>query len=79
MELKPEQTVYANCQSNFPREAALKLRNFVKAGGQLIWALSHVVEVAFPNTIKFSAKFTGVEVVAIEIVDKEDEVLKGMM
>ena len=81
MELKPEQTVYVNCPSSFPREAALKLRDFVTAGGQLIttdWALLHVVEVAFPNTIKFSGNSTGDEVVAVEIVDKEDEVLKGM-
>jgi len=82
MELKPEQTVYVNCPSSFPREAALKLRDFVKAGGQLIttdWALLHVVEVAFPNTIKYSGNATGDEVVSVEIVDKEDEVLKGML
>ena len=79
-ELKPEATVYVNCPSSFPRESALKLRKFVEEGGQLIttdWALKHVVEVAFPGTVKFSGNSSGDEVVAVEIVDKEDEILKG--
>ncbi len=82
MQLKPEQTIYVNCPSSFPRDSALKLQDFVKAGGQLIttdWALKHVVEVAFPNTIMYSGTPTGDEVVEVEIVDKEDEVLKGML
>ena len=80
LELSPEQTIYINCPSDFPREAALKLERFVSEGGQLIttdWALKHVLEVAFPNTVKFNGNSTGDEVVAVEIVDKEDEVLKG--
>ena len=80
MELKPEQTVYVNCPSTFPKEAAKKLEKFVSEGGQLIttdWALHHVLEVAFPGTVKFSGTSSGDEVVAVEIVDKEDEVLKG--
>lgn len=80
MELKPEQTIYVNCPSSFPKEAALKLQKFVSEGGQLIttdWALKHVLEVAFPGTVKYSGTGTGDEVVAVEIVDKEDEVLKG--
>ena len=82
MELKPEQTVYVNCPASFPRDAAMKLRKFVEAGGQLIttdWALKHVVEVAFPGTVRFSGNSTGDEVVAVEIVDKEDEILKGIL
>lgn len=81
-ELKPEATVYVNCPSSFPRESALKLRKFVEEGGQLIttdWALKHVVEVAFPGTVKFSGNSSGDEVVAVEIVDKEDEILKGFI
>lgn len=49
MELRPEQTVYVNCPSTFPRDSAKKLEKFVKAGGQLIttdWALKNVIEVA---------------------------------
>ncbi len=80
MELKPEQTVYVNCPSTFPREAAKKLGRFVHEGGQLIttdWALKHVLEVAFPGTVRFSGNSSGDEVVAVEIVDKEDDILKG--
>lgn len=68
--------------SSFPRSAALRLEKFVSAGGQLIttdWALKHVLEVAFPNTVKYSGMSTGDEVVSVEIVDKEDEVLKGFI
>lgn len=80
-ELRPEQTVYVNCPSSFPREAALRLEAFVRAGGQLIttdWALKHVLEVAFPRTVRYGGTASGDEVVAVEIVDKEDEVLKGI-
>ena len=80
MDLKPEQTIYVNCPSNFPRDAALKLRKFVEDGGQLIttdWALKYVLEVGFPGTVRYSGRSSGDEVVAVEIVDKEDEILKG--
>ena len=82
MELRPEQTIYVNCPSTFPPNSAKKLEKFVKAGGQLIttdWALKNVIEVAFPNTIKFNGRSTGDEVVSIEIVAKDDEVLRGFI
>ena len=82
MDLKPEQTVYINCPSNFPLEAAKKLSAFVEAGGMLIttdWALKNVIEVGFPNTVKFNGRNTGDEVVSVEIVDKEDDILKGFI
>lgn len=81
MDLKPEQTIYVNCPSSFPVEAATKLRAFVEEGGQLIttdWALQHVLEKAFPGTVCYSGTSTGDEVVAIEIVEKDDDILRGM-
>lgn len=80
MELKPEQTIYVNCPSSFPVEVAMKLRSFVEEGGQLIttdWALQHVLEKAFPGTVRYSGTSTGDEVVAIEIVEKDDDILRG--
>lgn len=80
MELKPEQTIYINCPSSFPVEVAAKLRGFVEQGGQLIttdWALKHVLEKAFPGTVRYSGTSTGDEVVAIEIVEKDDDILRG--
>lgn len=81
MDLKPEQTVYVNCPSSFPEEVAIKLRAFVEEGGQLIttdWALQHVLEKAFPGTVRYSGTSTGDEVVAIEIVEKDDDILRGV-
>lgn len=82
MELKPEQTIYINCPSSFPVEVAAKLRGFVEQGGQLIttdWALKHVLEKAFPGTVRYSGTSTGDEVVAIEIVEKDDDILRGFL
>ena len=82
MDLKPEQTVYVNCPSSFPAEAARKLSGFVEAGGMLIttdWALKHVIEVAFPNTVRYNGRASGDEVVSVEIVDKNDDILKGFI
>ena len=62
MDLKPEQTIYVNCPSKFPRDAALKLRKFVEDGGQLIttdWALKFVLEEAFPGTVRYSGTSSG--------------------
>ena len=81
MELKPEQTIYVNCPSSFPDAAAAKLKTFVEQGGQLIttdWALKNVLEKAFPGTVRYSGTATGDEVVAIEIVEKDDDILRGM-
>lgn len=81
IDLKPEQTVYVNCPSSFPKEVAIKLRAFVEEGGQLIttdWALQHVLEKAFPGTVRYSGTSTGDEVVAIEIVEKDDDILRGV-
>ncbi len=82
VELKPHQTVFVNCASAFPAEAARKLATFVEAGGQLIttdWALKNVIEVAFPNTIAYNNTATADEVVRVEVVDKQDSVVLGFL
>jgi hypothetical protein len=82
VKLEPHQTIFVNCASSFPSEAARKLATFVSEGGQLIttdWALKHVIEVAFPNTIAHNNKTTGDEVVRIEVVDKKDSLLTGFL
>lgn len=80
--LEPHQTVFVNCASSFPKEAARKLATFVAEGGLLIttdWALLHVIEQAFPNTIAFNRKPTGDEVVRIEVADKKDWLMSGFL
>ncbi|RAV98227.1 hypothetical protein DQQ10_24815 [Pseudochryseolinea flava] len=80
--LEPHQTIFVNCASSFPPEAARKLATFVAEGGQLIttdWALKNVIEVAFPNTIAYNNKPTADEVVRIEALDKQDSVITGFL
>lgn len=80
--LEPHQTVFVNCSGSFPQQAARKLATFVAEGGQLIttdWALKHVIEVAFPNTIAYNNNPTEDEVVRIEAIDKEDSVITGFL
>lgn len=80
--LEPHQTIFVNCASDFPAEAARKLATFVSEGGQLIttdWALKNVIEVAFPNTIAYNNNPTSDEVVRIEVLDKQDSVITGFL
>lgn len=82
MRLSPEQTIFVNCASSFPEAAARQLATFVHAGGMLIttdWALKNVLEVGFPGYVKYNGRPSADEVVRIELVDKEDEVLKGFL
>lgn len=81
-ELKPHQTVFVNCASSFPPEGARKLATFVAQGGQLIttdWALEKVLEPAFPGVVEYNKQPTGDEVVRIEVIDREDPVIKGFL
>lgn len=80
--LNPEQTIFINCSASFPDEANRKLEAFVAEGGLLIttdWALVHVIQQAFPNTIAHNKLVTGDEVVGIEIVEKTDSLLSGFL
>lgn len=80
--LRPDQTIFVNCGSAFSAEMARKMASFVEAGGQLIttdWALTSVIELAFPNTIAYNQKATADEVVRIEVVDKRDSVMLGFL
>lgn len=80
--LEPHQTVFVNCSASFPDGAARKLAAFVAAGGMLIttdWALTHVIEAAFPNTIAYNRVPTGDDVVRIEVTDKKDSLLSGFL
>lgn len=81
-DLKPHQTIFVNCASEFPAEGARKLATFVSNGGQLIttdWALKNVIEVAFPNTLAYNNGSTEDEVVRVEVVDKQDSVVLGFL
>lgn len=79
---RPDQTIFVNCASNFPSESARALAGFVASGGQLIttdWALQNVLEVAFPSKVRYNKKPTADEVVRVELLDRDDPVLKGFL
>ncbi|RMG28546.1 MAG: hypothetical protein D6732_18540 [Methanobacteriota archaeon] len=80
--LNPRQTVFVNCASSNDPQTGRILSTFVNEGGQLIttdWALKHVIEVGFPGYIKYNEKPTADEVVRIEIVDRDNPILKGFL
>ncbi|CAF0907063.1 unnamed protein product [Adineta steineri] len=81
--LRPEdQTVYVNCASSFPPNAAHRLRQFVNDGGQLIttdWALKNVLEVAFGEFVRDNGGRTGDEVVGIQVNDPTNPIVAGFL
>ncbi|CAF4734862.1 unnamed protein product, partial [Rotaria sp. Silwood1] len=80
--LKTYQTVYINCASNFPREAAYRLREFVEKGLHIIttdWALRNVLQVAFSDFVTHNGKSTHDEVVGIEVVDPNHAFVNGFI
>ncbi|MFV2015363.1 MAG: hypothetical protein ACC656_08045, partial [Candidatus Heimdallarchaeota archaeon] len=82
LELRSDQTVFVNCTGSFDTDLARKLNTFVNSGGQLIttdWCLRSVLEPGFPGYVEYNNTATSDEVVRIEIVDKEDPVLKGFL
>lgn len=82
IKLEPHQTVFVNCAGSFPKEQTRKLATFVAQGGQLIttdWALKNVLEVSFPGYVAYNGKATADEVVRVEVMDKDDSVIKGFL
>ena len=82
LNLRADQTIFVNCPSSFSPVAARKIRTFVEQGGQLIttdWGIKHVLEQAFPGTVRYNGNSTADEVIRIELVDKEDELVRGFL
>jgi len=81
-ELRPDQIVFVNCPGNVSTKAVRKLEAFVREGGFLFttdWALRNVLEPAFPGFVEFNDRPTGDEVVRIELLDREDPMLKTVL
>ncbi len=76
------QTVYINCASYFPLEAAKRIRQQVENGLHIIttdWALKNVLEVAFSDFVRHNGQSTGDEVVGIEVVDPNHPLVNGFL
>jgi len=79
--LRPEQLLILNCPGTLDRRGITHVRQFVEEGGSLFstdWALKHVIEPAFPNTVAFNQRPTADEVVRIEIRERDNPFLDGV-
>ena len=71
-----------NCPGQIPPEALERVAPWVRRGGYLLttdWALRHVIEPAFPGTIRHNGKQTADCVVRVERLDVEDPLLSGFL
>jgi len=68
--LNAKQFLIINCAGSLGPQGLEKVRKFVNAGGFLYttdWALTHVVEKAFPGFIAFNGRETGDDVVEVQV------------
>ena len=81
IELNAKQLLIVNCGANPSPEAIQKIRRFVKAGGFLYttdWALTSVVEPAFPGYVRYNQKPTANDVVAVTVRKKDNVFLQHL-
>lgn len=81
-DLRPDQIVFVNCPGNLSAKALQRLETFVREGGFLFttdWALRNVLEQAFPGYVEFNDRPTGDEVVRIELLERDDPMLKTVL
>ncbi|MBG98666.1 hypothetical protein CL659_06115 [bacterium] len=74
VQINPEQTIFINCPGKITNLGIRKISHFVNEGGFLFttdWALTNVIEKAFPGYIKYNNKPTRDEVVKVEIVGND--------
>ena len=79
IELNAKQLVMINCPGTISAAGITKIQKFVRAGGFLYttdWALTNVVQRAFPGYIKYNDRPTGNDVVAVEVSGKDNVFLQ---
>jgi len=79
---RSNQTVYINCASNFPIDAARRIRQEVEKGLHIIttdWALKNVLEVAFSDFVRHNGQSTKDEVVGIQVTDPNHPLVNGFL
>jgi hypothetical protein len=81
--LLTNQLLIINCPGQGASDRVLaKVRRFVLEGGFLFttdWALLHILEVLFPEFVKFNQRRTADDVVKIEISDASNELINGIL
>lgn len=81
LELNARQLLIVDCPGNIPRAGIERIRKFVNAGGYLYttdWALTNVVQKAFPGFIAYNGHPTTNDVVEVEVKQTEHNLLKHL-
>lgn len=81
LNLNAKQLLIVDCPGNIPKAGIERIRKFVNAGGYLYttdWALTNVVQQAFPGYIQFNGHETANDVVEVEVKQAEHNLLKHL-
>lgn len=82
LRLDPDQVLFVNCPGKLPEKGVARVRDFVERGGLLVttdWALTHVVEKAFPGFIEYNHTPTKDDVVRVVFEQVQDTFLEGLL
>lgn len=82
LDLNAKQLVLVNCPGNVGAAGRDKLARFVRAGGMLYttdWALTNIVQKAFPRTIAWNGVSTGDDVVGVSVRRNDDPMLRNFV
>jgi hypothetical protein len=83
--LDPKQSLLINCPGiieNDSEKIIENIKSFVRNGGFLLttdWSLRNVLEPVFPGFARYNDRPTGDECVRVEILDKENPFVRGVM
>lgn len=81
LELNAKQLLIVDCPGDIGPKGIERIRKFVNAGGYLYttdWALTNVVQKAFPGFIAKGGRETGNDVVAVQVKQSDDNLLKHL-
>lgn len=81
LNLNAKQLLIIDCPGTIPGAGIERIRKFVNAGGYLYttdWALTNVVQRAFPGFIAFNGRETADDVVEVEVKQAEHNLLKHL-
>ncbi|MHC4472885.1 MAG: SH3 domain-containing protein [Planctomycetota bacterium] len=81
-DLRRARAVLVNCPGRVGSAGVRRLKDFVRAGGLLFttdWSVLHVLEPAFPGTVRYTRKPTRDDVVPIRILKPEHVFLRHVL
>lgn len=81
LKLNAKQLLIVDCPGNLDDAGIERVRKFVNAGGYLYttdWALLEVIQKAFPGYVEFNGQATGNDVVAVQVKQSDNNLLKHL-